>query len=260
MSSLYARQMTLRNCGRFTVVKSDFGADYRTQAHVTEEALYASLTRGATWQHRQIVIKQDEYNFSRDYHVADMPIWFTPGVFDFSQNSSQPSSEDLDTTYFNAVAEIFPTTSRAYTVNRETNTLKVGSRPGHVPTYGSWQAVQPDRRLATYTFAPKLEFLEGYCEGQIFLLGKKRTMFQIVSLSAIVEGNWRHGECATPWLQGPTDFGNRFHQFEIFAVTMRHIILRGTVRDAIKYLEFSLPDSDLCLPDFYLERIPFDTN
>ena len=260
MSSLYARQMTLRNCGSFTVIKSDFGADYRTQAHVTEEALYASLTRGATWQPQPIVIKQDDYHFSRDYHVADMPIWFTPGVFDFSKNSSQPSSEDLDTTYFNAVAEIFPTTSRAYTVNRETNTLKVGSRPSHVPTYGTWQAVQPNRKLVTYSFSPKSEFLESYCEGQTFLLGKKRTMFQIVSLSPVVEGNWRYGECTIPWLQGTPDFGSRFRQFEIFAVTMRHIVLRGTVRDAVGYLEFPLADGELRLPDFYLDRVPFDTN
>ena len=258
MSSFYARRMILRNCGRFTVIKSDFGADYRTQVHVTEEALYASLTRGATWQPRPVVIKQDDYDFSRDYHVVDLPIWFTPGVFDFSENLSQPSSEGLDTTYFNAVAEIFPTTSRAYTENRKTNALKVGSRPGHVPTYGSWQAVQPDRKLATYTFAPKLEFLENYCEGQTFLLGKKRTMFQIVNLSPIVEGNWRHGECTTSWLQGTPDFGGRFRQFEIFAVTMRHIVLRGTVRDTVGYLEFSLPDGELRLPDFYLDRTPFE--
>lgn len=260
MSTLYGRQITLRNCGRFTVIKSDFGADYRTQVHVTEEALYASLTRGATWQPRPIIIKQDDYNFARDYHVADMPIWFTPGVFDFFQNPSQPSSEDLDTTYFNAVAEIFPTTSKAYTVNRKTNTLKVGKRPSHVPTYGSWQAVQPDRRLATNALSPKSELLACYCEGQTFLLGKKRTMFQIVDLSAIVEGNWRHGECATPWLQGTPDFGNRFRQFEIFAVTMRYIILRGTVLDAVGYLEFPLPEGVLRLPDFYLDRIPIEIN
>lgn len=260
MSSFYARQMTLRNCGRFSVVKSDFGADYRTQAHVTEEALYASLTRGATWQPRTVVIKQDDYDFFRDYHVADMQIWFTPGVFDFSQNLSQPSYKDLDTTYFNAVAEIFPSTSRVYSFNRETKSLRVGSRPRHVPTYGSWQAVQPDRRLATYTFSPNPEFLQFYCEGQIFLLGKKRTMFQIVELSSIVVGKWCQGECTTPWLQGTPDFGNRFRQFEIFAVTMRHIVLRGTVRNTVKYLEFPLPDGELRLPDFYLDRIPFEIN
>ena len=38
VSSFYGQQITLRNCGRFTVVKSDFGADYRTHTHVTEEA------------------------------------------------------------------------------------------------------------------------------------------------------------------------------------------------------------------------------
>ena len=260
MSSFYGQQITLRNCGRFTVVKSDFGADYRTHTHVTEEALYASLTRGATWQPQPIVIKQDSYDFVRDYRVADMPVWFTPGIFDFSQNQSQHPSDDLDATYFNAVSEVFPTTSRAYTMDRKDDNLKAGSRPKHVPTYGSWQAVQPDRRLVTYAFSQKSELLESFREGQTFLLGKKRTMFQIVNLSTIVEGNWHHGECTTSWLQGPPNFGNRFRHFEIFAVTMRYIILRGTVRDARNYVEFLLPDQELRLPDFYLQHIPFEIN
>ena len=153
----------------------------------------------------------------------------------------QLPSDDLDATYFNAVSEVFPTTSRAYTVDRKDDNLKIGSRPGHVPTYGSWQAVQPDRRLATYALSQKSELLESFCEGQTFLLGKKRTMFQIVNLSTIVEGSWRHGECTTHWLQAPPNFGNRFRQFEIFAVTMRYIIFRGTVRDAVDYVEFSNP-------------------
>lgn len=260
MSSFYGQQIALRNCGRFTVVKSDFGADYRTHTHVTEEALYASLTRGATWQPQPIVIKQDNYDFARDYRVADLPVWFTPGIFDFSQNQTQLPSDDLDATYFNAVSEVFPTTSRGYTVDNKEGNLKVGSRPGHVPTYGSWQAVQPDRILTTYAFSQNSELLENFCEEQTFLLGKKRTMFQIVNLSAIVKGSWHHGECTTPWLQGPPNFSNQFRHFEIFAVTMRNMILRGTSHDSVDYIEFSISDQGFCLPDFYLARLPIDFN
>ena len=58
----------------------------------------------------------------------------------------------------------------------------------------------------------------------------------------------------------PPNFSNRFRHFEIFAVTMRYIILRGTIRDAVDYVEFLLPDQELRLPDFYLQHIPFEIN
>ncbi|MCL6560468.1 MAG: hypothetical protein K6U74_17080, partial [Firmicutes bacterium] len=77
----YARAITLRNCGRFTVVASDFGSDYRTHTHVTSEALYASLTRGATWRPRLIDLRNDPDTFTQAYDVAAMPVWFLPGIF-----------------------------------------------------------------------------------------------------------------------------------------------------------------------------------
>ena len=92
------------------------------------------------------------------------------------------------------------------------------------------------------------------------MLGKKRTMFQVVKQSELIEGKWQHGECITDWLEYPTDYGSRFSGFEILAATMRYIILRGTVRDVVDYVEFPLPDQELRLPDFYLQRIPFEIN
>jgi hypothetical protein len=257
VTPVYAQKITLRNCGRFTIVKSDFGADYRTHTHVTAEALYASLTRGATWQPQPIIVKQDNYDFLRDYNVAALPLWFTPGIFEFTQNTTESPTDDLDTTFFNAVSEVYPTTSRRHTMDTD-DTIKVGSRPRHVPTYGSWQAVQPDRWLTTYAFSPERERLEGFRENQTYLLGKKRTMFQIINLSDIAEGQWKSGECSTVWLQGAPDFGGLFRQFEISAVTMRYIILRGTTRDAVDYLDFDLLGGQLRLPDFYLEPLPIN--
>ena len=37
---------------------------------------------------------------------------------------------------------------------------------------------------------------------------------------------------------------------------MRYIILRGTTREEVSYLEFPFPDGGLCVPDFYLEQTP----
>lgn len=250
---LYARAITLRNCGRFTVVASDFGSDYRTHTHVTSEALYASLTRGATWRPRLIDLKKDSYDFTSNYNVADMPIWFLPGVF-IADGSHRLPDAYLNITAFNVVHEFYPSTSQSYVFQEKG--FRVKSRPYHVPTYGTIQAVKPDCRLVTYAFSPTRELLERFAEGQTFLLGKKRTMVQIVDLSSVVKGTWKQGECMTWWLEGPPNFGGHFRSFEVLAATMRYIILRGTTREEVKYVEFPFSEDELCLPDFYLERVP----
>ncbi|TRZ67186.1 MAG: hypothetical protein D4Q77_03485 [Methanothrix sp.] len=249
---LYARAITLRNCGRFTVVASDFGSDYRTHTHVTSEALYASLTRGATWRPHLIDMKNDPYTFTEAYDVAEMPIWFLPGLFVVEGNYRLPDSH-LDTTTFNVVSEVYPNTSRCYVFKK--GSLKEKGRPYHVPTYGTIQAVKPDRRLETYVISPENELLDGFAEGQTFLLGKKRTMFQIVDQSPVTEGLWKKGECTTAWLELPPDYGGHFRQFQILTATMRYIILRGLTQEDIDYVEFPLPDGTICLPDFYWELV-----
>jgi len=250
---LYARAITLRNCGRFTVVASDFGSDYRTHTHVTSEALYASLTRGATWRPRLIDLKNDPADFTRAYDVATMPIWFLPGIF-LANGSHRLPDASLDTSAFNVVHEFYPSTSKAYIFKK--GDLEEKDRPYHVPTYGTIQAVKPDHRLVTCTFSPRRELLEAFAEGQTFILGKKRTMFQIVRVSSLVEGVERNGICQTGWLELPPYYGDRFQRFEVLAATMRYIILRGVTRDPGRYVEFVFPETNLCLPDFYLEQIP----
>jgi len=251
---LYARAITLRNCGRFTVVASDFGSDYRTQTHVTSEALYASLTRGATWKPRLIDLKNDGDAFTDAYDVAKLPIWFLPGLFVSDGNCNyRLSDHHLDTTSFNVVSEFYPSTSKCYSFNK--GDLKDKKRPYHVPTYGTIQAVKPDRRLVTYAFSPRRELLDAFSDEQTFLLGKKRTMFQIVSLSPISEGSWKNGECSTNWLELPTNYGEYFRQFQVLAITMRYIILRGTTKENIRYVEFNFPAEELCLPEFYCDAI-----
>jgi len=248
---LYARAITLRNCGRFTVIASDFGSDYRTHTHVTSEALYASLTRGATWRPRLINLEDDPEDFAVAYDVGAMPIWFLPGIF-LADGTSRLPDAYLDTTAFNVVHEFYPSTSKAYVFKK--GGLEEKDRPYHVPTYGTIQAVKPDRRLMTYAFSPQRELLEGFAQGQTFVLGKKRTMFQIVSLSAVVAGNPQQGEAITCWLELPPRSVDRFQQFEVLAATLRYVILRGKTRYRLRYLEFTWPDDRLCLPDFYLEQ------
>ncbi len=250
---LYARAITLRNCGRFTVVASDFGSDYRTHTHVTSEALYASLTRGATWRPRLINLKDDPDTFTLAYNVDEVPIWFLPGIFIADGTPRLPDAY-LDTAAFNVVHEFYPSTSQSYMFTLQG--FRITGRPYHVPTYGTIQAVKPDNRLITYAFSPRYELLEHFIEGQTFLLGKKRTMFQIIGLSPVVEGRWRSGTCNTWWLELKIEGVNRFSSYEILTATMRYLIVRGNTRDETKYMEFLFKDDSICMPDFYLEGTP----
>ena len=252
---LYATSLWLRNCGRFTHVSSDFGAQYHTHTFVTSEALYAALTRGVTWKHEDRLVdlntdalKSTTNYFFCDYDVAAKPIWFTPGLFvDETLNPLPKQGGVVDSNDFNVIDEDYPGTGGV-------------GRKYYCPTYGRIESVLPGHQMLTYAFSPSREELEAFSLRQTFMLGKKRTMFQVVGKSEAIEGKWKQGECNVGWLEYPAQYSSRFSSFEILAATMRYVILRGTARNAVEYLEFSLPDGDLCLPDFYLERIPFDTN
>ena len=251
---LYARAITLRNCGRFTHIRSDFGADYRTHTYVTSEALYASLTHEATRRRPRFVdLKNDVYDFAADYDVPAMPVWFLPGIF-VDKEGEQLAPERLDTSYFNVISSVYPSTSQSYSFRK--GELKASKRSHRVPTFGSIQAVLPGNLLVTVGFSPDESLLAAFVSDQTFLLGKKRTMFQIIGLSDVVEGVIREGRCMTGYLQLPPNSSTRFQSFEVLAATMRYIILRGTTREEVEFVEFPFLDGGLCLPDFYLELVP----
>ena len=252
--ALYARALTLRNCGRFTHVSSDFGSQYHTHTFVTSEALYASLTRGATWRHagRSIDLEEDAQKsasasyFFCDYDVAAKPLWFTPGVF--VDEHGEPLVKQrgvVNRTDFNVVAEGYPGTGGGDS-----------GRPHYVPTYGKIEGILPDQRLAVYALSPNREELAGFRLDQTFLLGKKRTMFQVSETSEVVEGHWHQGICSTGWLELPSTWGDRFQSFVILAATLRYLVLQGVTREEVKYVEFVLPETTLRLPEFYLKRVP----
>ncbi len=250
---LYARALLLRNCGRFTVIASDFGSDYRTHTHATSEALYASLTHGATWRPHTINQKDDSDSFTDAYDVAAMPLWFTPGLF-LADGSYYLSEHHLDISSFNVIHELYPSTSTAYVLKQ--GKLEARDRPAHVPSYGTIQAVLPDHRLVTHAFAADPQLLMGFAEQQTFFMGKKRTMFQILELSPVVEGVKKQGSCTTAWLELPPTYGGHFQSFEVAAATVRYLIIRGTTRDEGWYIECSFDDQALCVPEFYLDQIP----
>ncbi|NPV80774.1 MAG: hypothetical protein HPY52_10940 [Firmicutes bacterium] len=251
---LYARALLLRNCGRFTHVSSDFGSQYHTHIFVTSEALHAGLTRGATWRHtdRYVDLTLDAAKglgrdyFHCDYDVSRMPVWFTPGLFvDEGLQVLGKSHQAVDSHYFNVVDEGYPSTG-------------ANGRPYFVPTYGTIEGVLPDHRLFTWALSPSRTELEGYIRGQVFLLGKKRTMFQIVSMGNIVDGQRTNEKCNVPYLELPPADSQRFASFSVLAVTARYILLQGETRDSVPCWKFydGLPFGELILPEFYLNSTP----
>lgn len=269
--TLYARAITLRNCGRFTVIASDFGGDYRTQTHVTSQALYASLTHGATWRaggtvedhliYPAIRVRRDRYDFAADYDLQALPIWFTPGLF-ARRDGEDLSDQALDAGYFNVVHECYPSTSKQFKFDGK-GKLKDAKRPSRVPTYGTWQGVLPDHRLQAIALASEPVLLEGFEAGQTYLLGKKRTMMQITSLSKVTPGEEKRGTCQTGLLQMPPDKIPHFHSFDVVAATLRYLIVHGETREEQTYVVFDLQNihnaRPLALPQFYLENTPLAT-
>lgn len=260
MRTLYARAIWLRNCGRFTHVSSDFGSQYHTYTFVTSEALYASLTRGATWCHQGRFVDREtdakkstcpDY-FRCDYDIAKKPIWFTPGVFvDEHMRPLGKQRKIVDAHDFNVISEGYPSTSKT----------PIGSdRDFRVPTFGRIETLLPGNMLVAYGFSYDLEELNTLKKNQIFLLGKKRTMFQITELSDIVEGSHKRGCCDTGWwIEVPPIYGGKFQQFEILGATMRYLILRGMTKDCLDYIEFEFSDGKtIRLPYFYLDTVPLN--
>lgn len=255
---LYARALLLRNCGRFTHVQSDFGSQYYTHTFVTSEALYASLTREVTWRHdgKFIDLEEDakksasaDYFFC-DYDVKAKPIWFTPGVFVDRQFRLLPKQRGVvDRNDFNVVDEAYPSTDG-------------GGRPYYVPTYGRIESVLPNHKMLTFGLSPNPQELEGFIIGQTFLMGKKRTMFQLTDVSSIVElvkveGAATIGECQP--IQVKLDEVRKFREYEILAGTARYLLVRGQTLETPLAVSFSLSNEILglrrVLPTFWVEQV-----
>lgn len=271
---LYARALLLRNCGRFTHVSSDFGSQYHTHTFVTSEALYASLTREITWRHETRLIDldadakksgRDDY-FLCDYDVRARPLWFTAGLFVDEKlrvlpkramsRRSRPGGERpvVDTTNFNVVDEDYPSTG--------------GKRPDGArrrffcPTYGRIESVLPDHRLFTCALAPGLDQLEWFKPGQTFLMGKKRTMFQLLYVSSTTELEEARNASTLDEYQPVQiklgEIGN-FREYEVIAGTARYLLVRGFSPGrslAASFDDFGdVGPTRRILPSFWVDRV-----
>lgn len=239
---LYARQITLRNCGRFMHVASDFGSNYQTHPFLSQEMLYAGLTRERSRMPRAFSTAMEDYDFHRDFRLAELPVWFSVGILVDRQGRLLPKARGVaDINLFNSLSEGTPG-------------IQSDDR---FPKYGSMEAVLPDNRFVALAVSPRPEHLRAFVDGQVYWMGKKRTMFQVCALTEVVKGQNQHGDCQSCFVQIVPDDTPRFRRLQAIAGTQRYIVVRGELTD-IDFVRFEFrrgrPDNQVEVPWFVLER------
>jgi hypothetical protein len=155
----------------------------------------------------------------------------------------------VDRNDFNVVDEGYPSTGG-------------GGRAYFVPTYGRIEGVLPDHSMLTCALALREIELEGFACGQTFLMGKKRTTFQLADVSEVeelveVEGDAPIGECQ-PVQVSTTEVSN-FSEYEILAGTARYLLVRGRTPESSLEMSIVNPKSTLefkrILPAFWVEKV-----
>lgn len=217
---LFARGLILRNCGRFLHVASDFGSDYKTLPFLSSEMLYAGLSRERTRIPRHTLAAMNDYNFFSDFRVKEWPIWFTPAMLVNDKGEILPKSRrDTDTHLFNSLKEREPGIQE----------------DGRYPKFGSMETILPDRHFQTVAVSPEIDLMGQFEQGQVFWMGKKRTMFQIEVLTDTVSSQAVEGECATPFLQVSIPHVTKFKALEILAGTQRYLVMRGKTENSVHW-------------------------
>lgn len=225
----YVAMLILRNCGRFLNLASDFGSSYKTHTFVSSEALYAGMTREQSRKQAKLIdLQNDNYNYEKFYTElfdwVKLPVLFTPGVFIYNElELLKKSRRNSDTNWFNVIAEDYPTTNKG-TQNK--------TRPHYIPTYGLIESILPGYKLCTFALSKNVELLKNYEEGQTFLLGKKRTMFQIEQISEIKTTTEKEGGYTAP-LQIQFDEIDNFDGVTVLAATKRYFLVMGNYKHAV---------------------------
>ncbi|MDI3508332.1 MAG: hypothetical protein PWP48_400 [Clostridiales bacterium] len=224
---LFCRRFVLRNCGRFLHISSDFGSKYKTHLFVTSEALYAGMTREMTRKPKMVDIKEDVYDFYATYDIAGFPVWFTPGIFVEDTAILEPirSRKMIDVNTFNVMDEDYPGTGS-------------GKKRHSSPTYGTMESILPGNYLVFFGFSTCEKYLSSYQMGSVYMLGKKRTMCQIVDMSPVCLCDYdRNGDVYPVQIDHMQI--NDFSEYTIHAVTMRYMLVSGLYKKEVVKCRFS---------------------
>jgi len=258
MSEVYGRAIILRNCGRFLNVASDFGSEYKTHPFLTEQMVYAGLTRENDWLvENEIIAKEqgvekgivpNEYDFDDRYSLP-IGVYFTCGYLldkeeykkeEIKLGGKTRSNSDIND--FNSIDE------RTAGVQDE----------DRLPKYGNIEWILPNNYFLVFALAKEKSILKNYYQGQTFYMGKKRTMFQIEQLSSVEKGAVLEGEVELKLpIQATNHQVENFEYYNILTVTQRYILVKGKTRNA--NLDYCW-ESDLAglnkivLPSFFVEE------
>lgn len=232
-TQFYGRRILLRNCGRFLHVAGDFGSNYSTHPYLSSEMLYAGLTRELARRPRTFAEKMSSYDFFKDFDVASRPVWFTPGVLvdKRTMETAGRIRNLLDVHLFNSTLEERPA-------------IQDNDR---LPKYGSMETVLPGNVFRTLALAPDKATLETYEKGQVFWMGKKRTMFQIEDLGEIAAGEAGGGRCSTEYVQVSSDSIKAFDAYSVLGASQRYLVVSG--EGDFEHLRF-LSQNLKCVPNF----------
>jgi len=198
--------------------------------------LYAGLTRELSRRPRTFAQKMSSYDFFGDFDVASMPVWFTPGVLieGSMRHVAGRARTLLDAHLFNSTLE-------------ETPGIQDNDR---LPKYGSMETVLPGNLFRALAISPGEDMLAAYAEGQVFWMGKKRTMFQIAELGAAAAAELKDGRCATEYVQVSSEDIKTFEAYSVLGVSQRYLVVSG--EGSFEHLKFASQDLD-CVPNFAIQ-------
>lgn len=239
---LFARHFVIRNCGRFLHVASDYGSMYTTHAHLSGEMLYAGLSRERTRLARDFTSLAKRYDFFADFALDRWPVWFTPAMLVDNKGQILAKSKAVsDVHQFNSMREGVP--------GIQSN--------DKLPKFGSMETILPDNRFGFLAFSHQHDLLDGFETGNVYWMGKKRTMFEIVNAADTALLPLEQGSCQTPFLQVRPHDAGQFTRLHVLATTQRYVLLSGTTRDGAFW---RLPTENISepvrgVPEFALKTV-----
>lgn len=213
--------------------------------------MYAGLTREATRTFGRIEPKM-ESEFAKAYDIPQLPIWFTPGVFVAGTEWSMDREVEVGVTAYNVLDEAAPVTNKNSVYDKHGNlVLKDRSQ---IATFGSIEAVLPDQRVLTIAVSPDRELLARYTRQDVFYMGKKRTMFELMEVSDVVP--LVESEMAeTVPVQVQMEQLNEYYSYTIHDVNSKYFLVDGRVGRAWA-LDVQMGDVRLekAVPELFVER------
>jgi hypothetical protein len=205
------------------MVRSDFGSDYVTCRFLSEESMYAGLTREATRTFGRIDPKM-ESDFAKAYDIPSLPIWFTPGIFVHRKTFELDREIPVGQTKYNVLDEATPVTNKNTVYDKKGN--RVLKERGNIATFGSIEAVLPDQRVLTIAVSPDPNLLSRYRPQDVFFMGKKRTMFELLEVSEVMPLQEEELQETVP-VQVQMEQLSEYHSYTIHDVNARYFLVDG---------------------------------